>query len=138
MIAQDRLEKAAATFSEAVLGLLKRKSTCLQLSANIHIDHDIMRYVLNNKGQMSPDNKFMLHNRDDFIKLGLPCFWDYYLDELGQGQKVIFPIKLRLKLGYSSKRFVIDGRQTLTKAQAIPMQMVMIFIIRRACTQDAL
>ena len=44
-IADCRLETAAATFVEAILGLLKCKSTCISYTASINVDHDIVRYI---------------------------------------------------------------------------------------------
>lgn len=101
------------------------------------IDHDIMRFVLRNKGQASPD-KFMLYEKEDFGRFRLPQFWDYYLDALGQGVKVHFPIKIRTKLGFSSKRFVVNGDGVLDKAPMIPLEKVVIIVNRRACSQNLL
>ena len=42
-ITDYRLETAAATFVEAILGLLKCKSTHINFTACINVDHDIVR-----------------------------------------------------------------------------------------------
>ena len=42
-ITDYRLETAAATFVAAILGLLKCKSTHINFTACINVDHDIVR-----------------------------------------------------------------------------------------------
>ena len=44
-ITDYRLETAAATFVEAILGILKCKSTHISFTASINVDHDIVRYI---------------------------------------------------------------------------------------------
>ena len=88
-------------FSEAVLSLLKSTSVRLQFTETVCIDHNIIRFVFKNKGRASPNDKFMLYDEEDFSNFGLPQFWNYCLDALGQGVKVLFPIKIRMKLGFT-------------------------------------
>ena len=134
-VSGDRLERAAVIFSEAVLSLLKSKSVRLRFTETVCIDHDIIRFVLKNKGRASPNDKFMLYDKEDFLNFGLPQFWNYYLDALGQGVKVLFPIKIKMKLGFTSTRFVVNEDGLLDKAPLTPLEKVVIVINRRACSQ---
>ena len=137
-ISSDRLERAAVIFSEAVHSLLKSKSVRLRFTETVYIDHDIIRCVFKNKGRASPNDKFMLYDKEDFGNFGLPQFWNYYFDALGQGVKVLFPMKIRMKLGFTSARFVVNENGVLDKAPLTPLEKVVIVINRRACSQICL
>ena len=108
-ITDVRLEAAATTFVEAVLAILKCR---VNYSTKVSIDHDIIRFVFRNKGTSATDG-YLLYEKDDFSRFCLPPFWYYYLDELGQGISVNFPIKLKSKLAFDSKRFVVNSKGTL-------------------------
>ncbi|RMX58530.1 hypothetical protein pdam_00023466, partial [Pocillopora damicornis] len=54
-----------ATFVEAILGLLKCKSTRISFTASINVDHDIVRYIFRNKSIIGPNN-YMLYEKDNF------------------------------------------------------------------------
>ena len=88
-------ERASVLFLEGVLGILKRKCHRVQFNATIDVDHDIVCHVFQGKGQESPDGKFMLYEKDDFERFELPFYWYYYLDELGQGIMLKFPLKIK-------------------------------------------
>ena len=107
----------------------------LRFTETVCIDHDIIRCVFKNKGRASPNDKFMLYDKEDFGNFGLPQFWNYYFDALGQGVKVIFPIKIRMKLGFTSARFVVNENGVLDKAPLTPLEKVVIVNNRRACSQ---
>ena len=136
-IADCRLETAAATFLEAVLGILKCKSTRVIYTTSVNIDHDIVRYIFRNKGAAAPDG-FMLYEKDDVCRLCLPSFWYYYFDELGQGVAIDFPVKLKTKLTFHSKRFVLNNSSSLVEGPLIPLEKIIVVINRRAFSQDKL
>ena len=134
-IADCRLEAAATTLVEAVLGILKCKSTRVSYTTSINIDHDIVRYIFRNKGTIAPDG-FMLYEKEDFSRLCLPPFWYYYFDELGQGVSINFPVKLKTKLAFHSKRFVVNNGGSLEKGPLIATEKVIVVIIRKACSHN--
>ena len=70
---QIHQSNTTATFVEAILGLLKCKSTRISFTAPINVDHDIVRYIFRNKGIIGPDN-YMLYEKDNFCRLCLPPF----------------------------------------------------------------
>ncbi|CAH3147372.1 unnamed protein product [Pocillopora meandrina] len=64
-LGQIHQSNTTATFVEAILGLLKCKSTRISFTASIHVDHDIVRYIFRNKGTIiiiiiiiGPDNYY--------------------------------------------------------------------------------
>ena len=60
-----------------ILGLLKCKLHRVLFTATVEIDNDILRFVSQEKGRISPDGKFMLYNKDDFNSFALPQYWYY-------------------------------------------------------------
>ena len=135
-VSSDRLERASVVFLEAILGILKCKRHCLLYSATVDIEHDILRYVFQNKGQATPDGKFMLYQKNDFARLKLPEYWDYYLDVLGQGVKINFPVKLRSKLCFVQKRYIAKDKK-VEKGPFIPREKLFIYVNRSACDQNS-
>ena len=112
-------------------------SICVSYTTSVNIDHDIVRYIFRNKGAAAPDG-FMLYEKDDFCRLCLPSFWYYYFDELGQGVAIDFPVKLKTKLTFHSKRFVLNNSSSLVEGPLIPLEKIIVVINRRAFSQDKL
>lgn len=109
----------------------------MQHSTTITIDHDIIRFVFGNNGTPSED-KFILHEKDDFSRLCLPPFWYYYLDELGQGVQVDFLVKLKTQLAFKSKQYFVKECGTLEKGPFIPYENVCLVINRKAYSAQGL
>ena len=119
---------------ETVLGLLKTKAVKAVYNSETDIDHDIIRYVFRGKGTIAADNKSMLYEKDDFIQFGLPPYWCFYLNPVGQGLSVEFPIKLRTVLRVSSKRYIPNNNgEGVSLAPLSPVEKVIITINRKAC-----
>ena len=78
-------------------------------SVEIVIDHDIIRYIFRGHGTLSGDGILMLYELTDFSRFCLPSYWHYYLNELGQGIAVRFPLKLKQVLKFSKKRFICSN-----------------------------
>ena len=125
-----RLEAAAAAFVEAVLGILTCKSVCVSFNTYISIDHVIVRYIFENNSSIAPDG-FNLHMKEDFSRFCLPPFW-YYFDELCEDMSVDFPVKLKTKLGFHSKQFIVNYLVPLRRDHLFPLK-VSVVIIRKAC-----
>lgn len=131
-ISKERLEKAADVFTYAILGILKSKAVKATYSVEIAIDHDIIRYIFRGHGTLSGDGISMLYELSDFSRFCLPSYWYYYLNELGQGSAVRFPLKLKLVLKFSKKRFTFS-KGALRQASRSPVENVLITVNRRAC-----
>ena len=84
------------------------------------VDHDIVRYIFKNNRSIAPDG-FNLYVKEDFSRFCLPPFW-YYFDELCEGVSVDFPVKLKTKLGFHSKRFIVNYFGSLEKGPLIPSE----------------
>lgn len=103
-------------------------------SAEIIIDHDIIRHVFSGRGRLSGDGVSMPYEKDDFSRFCIPQFWHYYLNQLGEGIVVNFPIKLKSVLKMSKKRFIVPNGE-LTQAPMSPMEKVTITVNRKACNR---
>lgn len=114
------------------MSILKSSAAKVVYSTEIRIDHDIMRYVFNGKGKESADKSHMLYEKDDFNRLKLPDFWYYYLNELGQGIAVNFPIKMKTVLSFTKKRYIVSNG-LLKLAPSSPIEKAVLFVNRRAC-----
>lgn len=68
----------------------------------------------------------------------MPPFWYYYFDELGEGVSIDFPVKLKTKLGFHSKSFIVDNFGSLEKGPLIPSEKVSVVIMRKACSKNTI
>ena len=103
-------------------------------SAEIIIDHDIIRHVFSGRGRLSGDGVSMLYEKDDFSRFCLPQFWHYYFNQLGEGIVVNFLIKLKSVLKMSKKCFIVSNGE-LTQAPMSPMEKVTITVNRKVCNR---
>lgn len=74
----------------------------------------------------------MLHELTDFSRFWLPSYWYYYLYGLREGIAVHFPLRLKLLLKFSKKRFICSNGE-LKQAPMSPVEDVLIKVNRRAC-----
>lgn len=96
-------------------------------SAEIPVDHDILRYIFRGRGTLSGDGISMVYEITDFSRFCLPSYWYYYLNELGQGIAVSFHLKLKPVLNF------IFSNGKLKQAPMSPVENVIITVNRRAC-----
>ncbi|XP_068681258.1 uncharacterized protein [Montipora foliosa] len=128
----ERLEKAAVVFSEAILGILKCRAVKATYSAEISFDHDVLRYIFKGQGKGPQNGVSMLYEKDDLKRFCLPSYWYCYLDQLGQGATIDFPLKLKPVLRFSKKRFIVLKGE-IKQAPLIPVEKLIIVVNRRAC-----
>ena len=76
--------------------------------------------------------------KEDFSRFCLPPFWYYYFDELGEGVSVDFLVKLKTKLGFHSKRLIVNNFGSLEKGPLIPSEKVSVVIMRKACSKNTI
>ena len=81
---------------------------------------------------MSGDGISMLYEKDDFNRFCLPPYWYYYLNQLGQGVAISFPLKLKPVLRSSKKRFIISASE-VKQAPMFQVENLIITVNRRAC-----
>ena len=103
-------------------------------STEILLGHDITRYVFGGRGKLSGDGISMLCEKEDFVRPCLPLFWHYYLNQLGQGVAVNFPVKLKSMLKMSRNRLIVSNGE-LGQAPMSPVEKCIITINRKAYDQ---
>lgn len=80
-----------------------------------------------------------LYEKEDFSRLmpALSNHWWYYLDELGEGQAVDFPVKIKPIVTWTSLHFIWENNQ-LKQAPRIPQEKLCVTVVRRCCNIDNL
>ena len=77
----------------------------------------------------------MLYEKGDFYKFQLPDYLDYYLNELGQGIAIDFPVKLKSILSFGKKIYLVKNGN-INLAPSPPIDKVVIFVNRKACDSN--
>ena len=98
------------------------------------MDHDVWRYVSHDKGTISNHRGHMMYLKEELARLepALPSHWWYYLDEHGEGQAVVFPIKIKPLLTWTPSYYIwLDNK--LQQAPRIPQEKLLVTIARRCC-----
>ena len=125
-----RLQEAGYHFATGVLSALKSASVspfyiCMNL--------DVWRYISYRKGTASQHRGHVLYSKHDFARLTtLPEYWWYYLNQLGEGVAVDFPIKIKPVLTWSPVQHVKKAGK-LVKASQFPIEKLCVTVVKRAC-----
>ena len=127
----ERLQSASASFLQGILSILKSNAVKGTYSTDIRIDHDIIRYGFNGKGKKTADGAAMLYGKNYFTRFELPPYWYYYLNQLGEGIAVDFPVKVKTVLTYSRKRHMFTSIMQI--APNFPVEKIVIYVNRKAC-----
>ena len=97
------------------------------------MDQDVFRYLLRGRGRPATNySGVVLLEKADFDRFNLPHYWHYFLNELGEGRAIAFPIRAKPYLGKSSKRWVERGGK-LCEAPVTPIETVTWFVPRWPC-----
>ena len=112
--------------------MLKCKAVKATFPAEILIHHNIIRYLFRGRAKLSGDGVSVVYEKDDFNRFCLPSFWHYYLNQLGQGVAVEFPVKLHSVLRMSKKCFIMSN-SGLEQAPLFLVHKVTITINRKVC-----
>ena len=94
----------------AILENLGSKSTLLTV---IPFRHDVYRFLFNNLG--APSERHILLAHEDFCRCAFPKDWHMLIDRLGDGVKVVFPIKVRLFLCKTRKNYSLCEGKIMLK-----------------------
>ena len=101
------------------------------------MDLDVWHYVSVGKGTPSQHRGFTLFNIGDMRLLQLPENWWYYLDNLGDGQAIDPPFKVRPFISWTpSTNILIAGK--LKPSPKMPQEKLCIDINKRRCNLENL
>lgn len=135
-VAPERLTKARAEFLSGLKLKLKSKSVDPMMTCNC--DHDIFRYIFNNKGYPSELRGAIMLDKEDFSRFLLPTSWYYCLDKSGEGREVEFPVRAKLHLKKSTKHFILNNSGILVEAPTYLFEVVTFYITKTPCSKDSL
>ena len=97
----------------------------------LDFEHDCFRYLFNGKGRQSRDKKFILLEKDDFIKCRFMDNWDIVLVRIGDGVMVKYPVKVLLTKSPKSCN-IING--TLQESRRMIIEKLSINFVRQPVT----
>lgn len=102
-ISPELLSQETDTLHAAILEQLGSRSL---LATTIHFRHDVFHNLFYGAGTASQTKGHIL-----LQKCAFPQDWDQLVDKLGDGVKVVFPIKMRPFLSRSQKNHTLNGRR---------------------------
>ena len=101
------------------LGILKHlrsRHGNADISTIVELREDVYKYLFNGKGRQSGRRGYINMNKDNFCRCNFPNGWECSVDRLGDGVKVVFPIRMRHFLGWGPKSYILVN-QTLVPAK---------------------
>ena len=99
--ASSKIVEAVDSLKLAVEGRLKSKS---RLALTINFPSHIFRYLFEGKGEVS--GGWLYADEKAFDRRYYPQNWDECLDSFGEGHKICYPVRMRIFLFWSPKRFI--------------------------------
>lgn len=103
---------------EIALGILRQLKTRhgnADTSTTVEVRQDVYHHLFAGKGRPSGRRGYIDMEKDDFSRCNFPENWDRVADNLGDGKKVVFPIRMRHFLSWGHKTYNLVN-QTLVLA----------------------
>lgn len=91
----------------------------------LDFEHDCFRYLFYGKGRQSRDNKYLLLEKNYFIRCEFVDNWDVVLDRTGDGVAIKYRVKVRVFLTKSPKTFSM-ANGTLQESQRMLIEKLSI------------
>ena len=129
-ISRDDIQDATEALHCGILEHLKSKSS---LSTVISFKHRHFSFIFKNKGQKSNDSGHILLEKEDFSRCHFLNQWDMIVEELGDGVKIDFPVKVRLFLSWSPKNHTMAGESIVPLPRYRPEKLSLSFC-KGACS----
>lgn len=108
---KEEIRKGTEAIGLGVLQHLRSKHGHADSSTVIEIRHDVFRHLFKGRGKASGRTGFTELAKADFCRCHLPDGWDTFVDRLGDGQKVNFPVRVRCFLSWGPQTHsMIDGK----------------------------
>ena len=113
MVSQEEVRAALEAFGLGALKHLRGKHGNSETASIIEMRHDVFRFLFKNKGEQSKRRGWLELRRQDFSNCELPQAWDSYVDHLGDGKKVVYPILVRPVLQRGPKSYTKGAKGAL-------------------------
>lgn len=125
----EKIELFTETLQEGIEQKLGSKSHDIVLA--LRLEHDVFRHLFGGKGQPAPEHPGqVLFNKKDFDACNLPEHWWYCFDKHGQGKAISFPVRAKVHLRHSRKKY-IQHNGKIEIAPQKPVEMVTFYVGRR-------
>ena len=89
-----------------ILTHLRSKHGDSDTATSIEMKHDVFRYLFRDKGRASRRKGWFEYDFDDFSRCHLPQLWGKFVDQLGDGKRIFFPVLARPFLHWGPKTFI--------------------------------
>ena len=105
MVTLEEKKQGCGALGLGILTHLQSRHGNSDTSSNIEMRHDVFRHLFKNKGIASQRKGWMEDNKEDFSSCILPSLWDRFIDHLGDGKKITFPVLARPVLHRGPKTY---------------------------------
>ena len=92
------------------------KSKAIAQTISINFRHDVYKYIFLEKGEKAVEKNWQLLENNYFMKCNFPQDWDKVLSKNGDGNRLRFPVKVRLFLSLSPKYLWVDNNNNVVEA----------------------
>jgi hypothetical protein len=114
MPTHEQIQKVSDALGLAILQHLKRMHQVASATVVLDMRHDVFQYIFKGKGKPSTRSRCILLERNYFSRCTFykECEdWDMYVDHLGDGTRVVFPIRAKLFVSWGPKTHkLVDGK----------------------------
>lgn len=97
---QEDIRRGTEALGLGVMQHLRGKHGHADSSTIVEMRHDVFQYLFKGKGVPSGRAGHLNLVKEDFGRCHLPDGWDVYVDRLGDGQQINFPVQVRPFLGW--------------------------------------
>ena len=103
MVSPSDCKQGAEAIGLGLLRHLRSRQGNSDVSTTAEVRQDVFRYIFANKGRDSQRKGWGEYEKDDFCRCQLLPSWDKYIDHLGDGKQIEFPVLLRPALKWGPK-----------------------------------
>lgn len=125
--------------ADSVSNFIAEVHRSLKLGVNINcrfsVDFriDVFNFLFNGKGNMPPSGRGNFFELTDFSNLYFPADWYVVYDKLGNGCKVVFPVRLESKVKYSSPVYSKKSDGSIVLMPKSFTEMIYVSLVKARC-----
>ena len=112
------MQEASDSLALGILQHLKSKYQTASATTVVDVRHDIFNYIFKGKGRPSRKRGCILLDKEDFkrCKFFRECTdWDRYIDNLGEGTRILFPVRAKPFLSWGPKTHRLVNEKIVAK-----------------------
>ena len=92
MVSPLDCKQGAEAIGLGLLRHLRSRHGNSDVSTTVEVRQDVFRYIFADKGRDSQRKGWGEYQKDDFCRCQLLPSWDKYIDHLGDGKQIEFPV----------------------------------------------